>query len=138
MNTPAVPASVHAPLSSGTAGLDGMAALGKVAFALLVIMAVIFACVWLLRRFGMGRGAPGRHLKVVAGRALGHREKVVIIEVEDTWLVLGVTPGQVNKLHELPARSAPATPPPPTPEGGTGFAKRFAEALRQNMQRGRS
>lgn len=136
MPSPAFSASVHAPLSSGTAELTGMAAMGKMAFALLLIIAVIFACTWLLRRLGMGRGASGQQLRVVAGKAVGNREKVVIVEVEDTWLVLGVTSNSINKLHQLPARAS--TPPATGNAPDNPFAKRFAAALKQNMQRGKS
>lgn len=138
MSAPAVAATVNAPLTGHAADLGGMAALGKVAFALLVIVAVIFMLVWLLRRFGMGRAAPGQRLRVIAGRALGNREKIMIVEVEDTWLVLGVTPGNVSKLHELPARPVERAGTPPAPDTEGGFARRFAAALKHNLQRGRT
>lgn len=104
--------------------------MGKVAFALLVIVAVIFLCAWLVRRLGPGGGTVGQRVKVIAAKAVGTKERVVIVEVEGTWLVLGVTAGGISKLHEMPpGKPAPAAA---TPAGDT-FAKRFAAALKQNL-----
>jgi len=67
---------------------------------------------------------------------LGQRERVVIVEVAGTWLVLGVAPGQVSKLHELPAPAADAAPASPVDAPLPGsFAERFGQALRHNLRR---
>ena len=42
-------------------------------------------------------------LRVVAGAAVGQRERVVVVEVGSTWLVLGVAPGSVTALHQMPS-----------------------------------
>lgn len=127
------PAASSAPASlSGATDLTGLAAFGKVAFALLVIIAVIFLFTWLVRRLGPGRGASGQHLKIVAAKAVGTKERVVIVEVDGTWLVLGVAGGSVSKLHELPAGKAP--PPSPISTTSGTFAQRFAAALKQNLR----
>ncbi len=43
-----------------------------------------------------------RGLKVSASQSLGPRERVVVVNVEDARLVLGVTASQVTLLHTLP------------------------------------
>ncbi|MFC3285181.1 flagellar biosynthetic protein FliO [Litchfieldella rifensis] len=135
------PATTPAPgLESGgleavTASSDallGMAALGKTAAALALVVAIIVLCSYLVKRWGPSRGLTGGRLRVVGSTAIGNRERVVIVEVEDTWLVLGVGGGQVNKLHELAAPDEAAVPQPsPHPET-EGFASRFALALKHN------
>lgn len=117
-------------LSSGGDALVGMATLGKTAAALALVIVIILVCTALLRRWG-GQGRPGaRHLRVVASTPLGGRERLVIVEVEDTWLVLGIGGGQVNKLHELPAPTDGKAPVGALEDAR--FAARFARALRQN------
>lgn len=116
-------------LTIGTAApVAGLALFGKTAFALLVILAVIFAVAWLLRRAGGPGGLSGQRLKVVSSIAVGQRERVVLVQVEKTWLVLGVGGGQVNRLHEMPAPEDADKLPPGngTPEP---FAKRLAQVL---------
>ncbi len=112
-----------------------MAAMGKTATVLFALVAFILLCAWLLKKFGLER-APGTGnpaLKVIASKAVGTKERVVVVELEDTWLVLGVGAGRIDKLHERPA-------PPPTaetevqPGENSGFAERFARALQQNFR----
>jgi len=118
---------------TGAADVSALAAMGKIAFALLVIVGLIFLCAWLIRRWGPGGGALGQRIKLIAAKAVGTKERVVIVEVEGTWLVLGVSAGGISKLHELPAdKAAPAPTGPVGPMGDT-FAKRFAAALKQNL-----
>ena len=69
---------------------------------LLLVLAVIVAIAWLLKRFALNHGTPNGNIKVIAGAAVGQRERVVLVEVNGTWLVLGVAPGQVRTLHTMP------------------------------------
>lgn len=69
--------------------------------ALALVIALIAAIAWLARRAGaMPRGDA--RLRLVSGVSVGPRERVLIVEAGDTWLVLGVAPGRVNALHTLP------------------------------------
>lgn len=113
--------------------LLGLAALGKTAFALLLVVGLIVLFAWLMRRLTPGHAGAGQHLRIVASRALGPKERVVIVELEDTWLVLGVAGGQVTKLDQ---RAAPATPPADAQAHAGGFAARFAQALKHTARPG--
>jgi flagellar protein FliO/FliZ len=33
---------------------------------------------------------------------IGSRERIVLVEIGDTWLVVGLVPGQIRTLHTLP------------------------------------
>jgi len=78
---------------------------------LAIVLALIFGLAWLLRRVGpTGRGSGGV-LRVVASHAVGQRERVVILEVGEQWLVLGVAPGRVNALQTLPRGAVPESAP---------------------------
>ncbi len=44
-------------------------------------------------------------LKVIGGLALGQKEKAVLIEVDNKWLLLGVTANKITKLHEMEKQS---------------------------------
>lgn len=76
--------------------------------ALFGIIAFILIAARLAKRFGLaGKTAGTRGLKVSASTTLGPRERVVIVEVDDARLVLGVTASNINVLHKLPP--APVT-----------------------------
>lgn len=73
----------------------------QVLFSLGIVLAVIVGAAWLLRRFSPGQMGAGGVVKVIGGVALGPKERLVLVEVGETWLVLGVAPGQVSTLHTL-------------------------------------
>lgn len=80
----------------------------QVSGALFGIIAFILIAAWLAKRFGLaGKTAGTRGLKVSASTTLGPRERVVIVDVEDARLVLGITASNINLLHKLPP--APVT-----------------------------
>ncbi|MBU0784905.1 MAG: flagellar biosynthetic protein FliO [Gammaproteobacteria bacterium] len=73
---------------------------------LLFVLALLMALVWLLKRMGIGnQKRRGGFYKVLATSALGPREKIVLVEIGDTWLVLGMTSNGINTLHSMPAGS---------------------------------
>lgn len=96
-------------------------------FGFAVVIALIFASLWLLKRLSAPRGQAAGLLKVIAATAVGPRERVVVVELGDNWLVLGVAPGQVTSLHQLP-RITNITPPTAT-EGD------FASWLKKTLER---
>lgn len=121
------------PTSATNASPDPLLTLtviGKTAFALALVIGVIFLCAWLARRFGAQRYGGSRWLRVVASQAVGQKERVVVIAVNDTWLVLGVAPGQVSTLHTLPAPPPAPAPPPGLETPREGFAARLAQMMR--------
>ncbi|TCV90771.1 flagellar biosynthetic protein FliO [Sulfurirhabdus autotrophica] len=94
----AQPAStVSPPVSSATAG--GML---QVLFGLIIVLAAIAGTAWLLRRIGPGQSSAGGMLKLVGGMMVSPKERVVLVEIGETWLLLGVAAGQVNTLHTMP------------------------------------
>ncbi|MDE1168400.1 MAG: flagellar biosynthetic protein FliO [Pseudomonas sp.] len=113
--------------------LLGLALLGKTAFAFALVVASILFCGWLAKRLGPQRVRPGQHLRLVSSTSLGQRERVVIVQVQDKWLVLGVTAQQVSALSELPAPALPEPAQPLPPR----FADRLATALKQRLQHDR-
>jgi flagellar protein FliO/FliZ len=73
---------------------------------LLFVVGLLLALVWLLKRMGIGnQQRRGGFYKVLATSALGPREKIVLVEIGDTWLVLGMTSNSINTLHTMPAGS---------------------------------
>ena len=81
----------------------------QVIFSLLFVLAAIVLVAWILKRINLPQNAAGSALKVISGVAVGQRERIVLVEVNDTWLVVGVAPGQVTALHTMPKNILPAT-----------------------------
>ena len=75
---------------------------------LALVLALIGGCAWVAKRIGPGRIAGGQAIKFVASQSLGARERVVIVEINQQWLVLGVAPGQVSTLSQMARPDLPA------------------------------
>ncbi|MBA0167923.1 MULTISPECIES: flagellar biosynthetic protein FliO [Pectobacterium] len=85
--------------------LTGSMLLTQVGSVLAGILLFILLIAWLVRKLGFAPQAKqNKLLKVVSHCPVGQRERVVIVEVDNTWLVLGVTPQQITPLHTLPAQ----------------------------------
>lgn len=119
-----VQAVAEAPApSTSSALLQGLLGLG-------MVLAALAAFFWFLRRFSPGQSAAQGAVKVVGGVMLGPRERLVVVEVGDTWLLLGVGGGQVSTLHSLP-RPEGYKPAEPTVHAGRlpDFADKLKELL---------
>jgi flagellar protein FliO/FliZ len=73
----------------------------QLVLSMVLVIGVIVLFAWLMRRVGGANWQAGSSLKVLGGVSVGAREKVVLVKVGETQLVLGVAPGQVRKLHVL-------------------------------------
>ncbi len=67
---------------------------------LALVIAVIFALAWVLRRVS-NLQQTHQKMKVVSSLSLGTRERAVLIEVGDKQLLLGVSPGNVTLLQSF-------------------------------------
>jgi flagellar protein FliO/FliZ len=99
----------------------------QVLVALGLVLAAIAAFAWFLRRLTPGAIGSRGWLRVVGGAMVGPKERVVLIEVGDTWLLLGVAASNVSLLHTLPK------PPQSAAKEGevvpSGFSSALFEAL---------
>ena len=116
----------HAALAAATTPPDsGLPAAGflQVVVALGLVLAAIAAFARFLRRLSPGAIGTRGWLRVVGGAMVGPKERVVLIEVGDTWLLLGVAASNVSLLHTLPK------PPQSAAKEGEGPAPGFSSAL---------
>ena len=125
---PALPALAETPVPTVgvSAGSFVQGLLG-----LVLIIGLLLLTLVALRRFG-GRftGAQTTGLKVISGLSVGARERILLIEVGETWLVVGVTTTQIRTLHTLPKGSLPEAE-------SAGSAPAFAEWLKRMKEKNR-
>lgn len=93
----------------------------QVVAGLAAVLAMVWAIAWLLKRFSPVHGSRSGLVRVIGGAALGQRERIVVVEVGGTWLLLGVAPGQVRTLHTMPRTEPAVAPGAPAPQAA-GFA----------------
>jgi flagellar protein FliO/FliZ len=101
--------------------VDSGAELLRVLVSLMGVVALIFLVGWLSRRAQAHVRPGGRRIRVVESMPVGIKEKVMLLEVGGTQLLVGASPtGGLRTLHVLPApvQDDPAAPAPaPSPRG---------------------
>ena len=75
---------------------------GQAFLSMIFILALLIFAAWLMRRLSGGKSFGNKSLKILGGVALGPRERIVLIEVGEECLVVGIVPGQIRTLHRLP------------------------------------
>lgn len=89
-------------------GTGMLRALGGLA----AVLATFAAFAWLMRRFAPGgMKRQGHLLRTVAALSVGQKENVVVVEIGEQWLVLGVAPGRVQMLSQVPRQETAAAQP---------------------------
>jgi flagellar protein FliO/FliZ len=94
-----IPVSASAAESAGTTVSAGT--YFQTGLALAFIVALLIGAAWLARKVSGGKKFGQGDMKIIGGVALGPRERIVLIEVGEKWLVIGVVPGQIRTLHTM-------------------------------------
>jgi len=111
-------------MSPATTSIGGSELIG-LASSLVVIIVVIVALGWLYSRSRSLAGANNDVINIVASRALGTRERLLLVEVADQQLLVGMTATQVQTLHVFDKPVATEAVAQPT----GGFASRLKAAI---------
>ena len=85
-----------------------------------LVLALIPAALWLLKRLSLVKGMQGAGARVVGVLPLTGSQRILTVEVGQgehrVWLVLGVTPSSIHLLHTLPpGEDSPMTAPVQAP-----------------------
>lgn len=98
--------------------------------SLLVVIGTIVVLGWVYSRSKLFGGAGNDTINIVASRALGSKERLIVVEVGGKQLLLGMTTSQVQTLHvfESPVVDAADT------AAGRGLAGGFAGRLRTALK----
>jgi flagellar protein FliO/FliZ len=94
-------------------------------------MLALFA--WGMKRYGPRQPAGAAGLRIVGALNLGGRERIIVVEVGDQWIVVGASPGRVNALATMPKQEGPATLAPEALTPLAPAAGNFADWLKQTM-----
>ena len=115
-------AAVAAPEVGG--GVAGQ--LTQLVLGLLLVLGLIFFLAWLLRRVQQaGPAGKGQVIELIGSRALGPRDRLVLVQVGNEQILLGLTPGTISALHVLKEPVQVPGTEQATPE----FAQRLMELL---------
>ena len=114
-----------APVGSGVGGQ-----LTQLVLGLLLVVGLIFVLAWLMRRVQRVGPGNGQVIELVGSRALGPRDRLVLVQVGEEQILLGLTPGRITPLHVLKTPVNVDQSQPATPE----FAQRLMELLGKDQK----
>lgn len=108
----------------------------QIVSGLCLTVLILFACYVFTRYIGRGmqirgRGMTGR-LKLIDRMALAPDKSIVIVQVGERYLLLGISSGQVNLLMEIPKEEMGSLKPDGNPDGQNGA---FSVLLRQMLEK---
>jgi len=104
----------------------------QVVIGLVFVLGLVACAAWLLKRFSGLPGIGSGVIRIVGGAALGQRERIVLVEIGGTWLVVGVAPGQVRALHTMPRVESAVTSGMPTDPGFAGWLRTMMERQKRD------
>ncbi|SFY03578.1 flagellar protein FliO/FliZ [Janthinobacterium lividum] len=122
---PGAPATM-APASSAGSLLQTI-------FALMFVLALLIGLAWFMKRYGPKVMGGNNKMRVVSSLNLGGRERIVLVEVADQWIVVGASPGRINALATMP-RQEGDLPQLATAQNGPAAAN-FSEWLKQTIEK---
>jgi flagellar protein FliO/FliZ len=73
--------------------------------SLAIVLVVIAALAWLMKRLRRASTRGANVLKLVADLPVGTKERVAVVECADSWILIGIAAGRVNPLHVMPKGS---------------------------------
>lgn len=126
---PAVQAVAPQANVSLTSGMGGQ--LTQLLFGLLLVVGLIFALAWLMRRVQGGMPGNAQVIELVGSRAIGPRDRLVLVQVGNEQILLGVTPGRITPLHVL---KEPVDAPERQPVNSE-FAQRLMDLMGNKVQK---
>jgi flagellar protein FliO/FliZ len=126
---PAMPAG--APMTMAPTSSAG--SLLQTILALMFVLALLIGLAWFMKRYGPKVMGGNNKMRVVSSLSLGGRERIVLVEVADQWIVVGASPGRVNALATMP-RQEGEPPQLATAQNGPAAAN-FSEWLKQTIEK---
>jgi flagellar protein FliO/FliZ len=136
-----LPAPLLAKTSApSTPSLTSASSILNVFLSLLVVVAIIFALAYIMRRFNVAQSGGGQ-MRVVASMMAGAKEKVMVIEVGDEQHLLGITANSINHLAKLEnpiQKDTPSVAGATNANGKVNFQQKLVHAMAQSITGGKS
>ncbi|KNX76766.1 flagellar assembly protein FliO [Pseudomonas sp. 250J] len=120
------------PAAASTAAPGGLGAqLAQTVIGLLLVVGLIFFLAWLLRRMQGSAQQGAQVIEVIGTRAIGPRDRLLLVQVGKEQILIGHTPGSIEALHVLAEPvDVPASARQATPE----FAQRLLELMGKDQK----
>jgi flagellar protein FliO/FliZ len=104
-------------------------------FALCLVLGLLALLAWFMKRYGPKAQAGSAHVRLVGALNLGGRERIMVVEVGDQWIVVGASPGRVNALATMPRKEVAEAGADAALHPRQPSASSFSEWLKQTIDK---
>jgi flagellar protein FliO/FliZ len=73
----------------------------RVIFGLLIVLIIILLLAWILKRLNASNFSTTKGFKSLAVMTLGTKEKIMLVQAGERYLLIGITSGSINLLHDF-------------------------------------
>lgn len=98
----------------------------KLTGGLVLVVGLVFFLAWLVKKTQLVQSSNSGLIKIVSAISVGQRERIALIQVGDEQILVGLTPGRIDKIHKLEkaisAESAPSA-------ASSSFQRKFQQLM---------
>ena len=106
----------------------------KLTAGLVIIILLIFGLAWLMKKLQLTQHSQNGLIKIVSAISVGHRDRIALIQVGDEQILVGLTPGNMQKLHTLKNKVEAQAP---EHANAQNFTEKFNQLLNKEPKRDR-
>ncbi|MCU6435395.1 flagellar biosynthetic protein FliO [Undibacterium sp. Jales W-56] len=77
----------------------------QIFLGLVAVLVLMTFAAWFFKRIGPAVTGNKVPVTVIGGVNVGHRERIMVVEVADQWIVVGVTAQQITTLSTMPKQA---------------------------------
>jgi flagellar protein FliO/FliZ len=101
--------------------------------ALVLVLGLLLGLAWFMKRYGPRAMGASANVRLVGALNIGGRERIMVVEVGDQWIVVGASPGRVNALATMPRQEG--VEPAATLAGHAPSAGSFGDWLKYTIDK---
>jgi flagellar protein FliO/FliZ len=84
-----------------TTAISPTTGLLQIFLGLVAVLALMGVAAWFFKKIGPVNTGNKIPVKIIGGVSVGNRERIIVVEVADQWIVVGVTANQINTLSTM-------------------------------------
>jgi flagellar protein FliO/FliZ len=120
-------------------GQNSSADLLQIALGLLIVLTVIIAMAWIVKKMTSFHTGGMSVARIVGAVSVGTRERVVVLEIANRWIVVGVSSGNISAIANLDIEAIDHANEDAYPsKTGQNFLKTLVSQLNLNQQSNRN
>ena len=124
------------PVTS-TSAFQGYESFSQMFFGLIVVLAIIFILASVIKKLNLVNVGGNHVINVLATQNLGNKERLLLVQVGNDQILLGMSPGNIRKVHKLSSNVVMENKGPLT-QSDTDFTRMLKNVLQKSRMGGRA